>query len=90
MPDVVRVKYIFSTIANYYIYNMVAISKRLRALRRSRVGGRPPRSPCSGLKSVVDCSGNVECVWNDKLSKCRKATAKRALKKKFMKLNLLK
>lgn len=55
---------------------MVAISRRLRA----RVGGRPPYSACTGLKSVDDCTENVECKWNYKLSKCRKALAKKRVR----------
>ena len=55
---------------------MVAISRRLRA----RIGGHPPYSACSGLKSVDDCTENVECKWNDTLSKCRKALTKKRVR----------
>jgi hypothetical protein len=51
---------------------MVAISRKLRALRRrSRRGG----ARCSALKSDVDCKANAECKWDAKLSKCKKAAA---------------
>jgi hypothetical protein len=62
----------------------MAVSKRLR---RSRIGGRPPRSACPSLQSESDCAGNgnTDCKWNAKLSKCRKAPAKRASKKRVVK-----
>jgi hypothetical protein len=54
---------------------------RSRSRSTSRVGGGGPRSVCPGLKSEVNCKENAECKWNVKLSKCRKAPAKRATKK---------
>jgi hypothetical protein len=50
---------------------MLVKSRRLR----SRIGGRP-----IDLKSVADCSGNVECKWNYKLSKRRKALVKKRIR----------
>jgi hypothetical protein len=54
---------------------------RSRSRSRSRVGGGGARSACPALKSEVDCKGTAECKWNTKLSKCRKAPAKRASRK---------
>jgi len=58
----------------------MAISRRLQNRRRLSRGGRPI-SACPSLKSETDCALNENCIWNMKLSKCRKAPPKRVSKK---------